>query len=76
LAREISKLGLGVLNKEVIAKVALEPKFDDFATLPGTFVNWHTLEGSQFTNVSGKWQKREFGPKWSFAIPSIDIPVL
>ena len=51
----------------VAAKVALEPKFDDFASLLGSFVNWHTLEGSQFMNGPSKWQKRELWPKWNFA---------
>ena len=51
---------------EGVAKLALEPKFESRLCW-ARCGNWHTLEGSRFTNGPSKWQKREFWPKWSFA---------
>src|ERR1700733_7232112 len=56
---------------EGIAKLALGTKFDDFFAQAVFRKLTYMVECRQFAKKRPARKKREFGPKWSFAIPSV-----
>ena len=61
---------LSEMQSEGIAKLALGTKFDDFFAQAVFRKLTYMVECRQFAKKWPARKKREFGPKWSFAIPS------
>src|SRR5690242_19893028 len=69
MKKQIRKVLLLIL--EGIAKLALGAKFDDFFAQAVFRKLTYMVECRQFAKKRPARKKREFGPKWSFAIPSL-----